>query len=109
MKIMKVVPRISALLIKGFFHRIYTKYFVDSFHPLFVLYAIGIVLGILNIPVVVKIITEVIIRNGSVSLGLYITFLLLSLFSSQSICFGMWMDMQDNMRREITEIFSDTG
>lgn len=100
MKILKVVPRIGWLLIKSFFKRLWNKYFVDSFHPLFLMYMFGILVGILNVPVAIKLIVDVIILNGSVSIGWYITFLLLSLFSFQSICFGMWMDMQDNSRLE---------
>ncbi|RKM57879.1 glycosyltransferase family 2 protein [Butyrivibrio sp. CB08] len=100
MKILKVVPRISALLFKRFFERLYKKYLLDSFHPLFMLYSLGILLGIINIPVLIKIVYEVIVKNGSVPFGWYIIFLLLTLFSFQSICFGMWMDMQDNARLE---------
>jgi glycosyltransferase involved in cell wall biosynthesis len=104
MKILKVVPRISGLLIKCFFKRIWQKYLLDSFHPLFLMYFIGIIMGIINIPVTVKLIVDVIIKNGSVTVGWYITFLLLTLFSFQSICFGMWMDMQDNKKLEKTYI-----
>ncbi len=100
MKIMKVVPRISWLLIKSFFKRIWTKYLVDSFHPLFIMYLFGIVMGILDIPVIIKLFIDVIICGGRVSTGWYITFLLLTLFSFQSIAFGMWMDMQDNSKLE---------
>ena len=100
MKILKVVPRISWLLIKGFFKRIWNKYLVDSFHPLFLLYFIGIFMGIINIPVILKLIVCVFVRNASVPVGWYITFLLLTLFSFQSVSFAMWMDMQDNSRLE---------
>ena len=100
MKIMKVVPRIGWLLTRCFFKRLWHKYFVDSFHPLFLMYIFGLIMGIANIPVAIKLIVNVIILNGSVPVGWYITFLLLALFSFQCICFGMWMDMQDNARLE---------
>lgn len=100
MKILKVVPRISWLLLKGFFKRIWTKYLVNSFHPLFMLYFFGILMGLLDIPVIIKLIYRVLIRNGHVPVGWYITFLLLTLFSFQSICFGMWMDIQENSKLE---------
>ena len=100
MKIFKIVPKISKLLICGFFKRLWKKYLVDSFHPLFILYWTGILMGLINIPILIKLIIDVIIRNGSVTVGWYITFLLLTLFSFQSISFGMWMDMQDNQRLE---------
>ena len=102
MKIMKVVPRISCLLIKCFFKRLWNKYFVDSFHPLFLMYMAGMIMGIVNVPVVVKLVIEVLILGGSVPFGWYITFLLLTLFSFQSLSFAMWMDMQDNAKLEKT-------
>ncbi len=102
MKILKVVPRISGLLIRCFFERLLQKYLIGSFHPLFLMYFLGIIMGIINIPVTIKLIIDVIIRNGSVPVGWYITFLLLTLFSFQSISFGMWMDMQDNDKLEKT-------
>lgn len=100
MKIFKVVPRISWLLIKGFFKRLWNKYLVDSFHPLFLMYMFGITMGIINIPVIIKLIINVLIRGGSVPIGWYITFLLLTLFSFHSFSFAMWMDIQDNARLE---------
>lgn len=100
MKILKVVPRISWLLIKDFFKRIWNKYLIDSFHPVFIMYFSGLLMGLINIPVLIKLVIDVIIKGGSVSVGWYITFLLLTLFSFQSISFGMWMDIQDNQRLE---------
>ena len=103
MKIMKVVPRISWLLIKCFFKRLWNKYLVDSFHPLFFMYMFGIIMGLTNVPVVIKLIIDVLVLGGSVPVGWYITFLLLTLFSFQSISFAMWMDMQDNAKLEKTQ------
>lgn len=96
MKIFKVIPTVSLLLVKGFFQRIVEKYFKRSFHPLFLFYMAGIGMMILNIPVLVKIVVDVLIRNGSVTFGYYMVFILLTLFSFQSIGFAMWMDIQDN-------------
>lgn len=103
MKIMKVVPRISWLLIKCFFKRLWNKYLVDSFHPLFLMYVFGMIMGLLNVPVVIKLIIDVLVLGGNVPVGWYITFLLLTLFSFQSISFAMWMDMQDNAKLEKTQ------
>lgn len=96
MKIFKVIPTVSLLLIKGFFKRIFQKYFKISFHPLFLFYWAGIIMILLDIPFIVKIIIDVLIKNGSVPLGIYMAFTLLTLFSFQQIGFGMWMDIQDN-------------
>lgn len=111
MKIFKVVPGISWLLVKSFFKRLWQKYFVDSFHPLFLMYFAGIVMGIINVPILVKLIIDVLIKGGSVPVGWYITFLLLTLFSFQSISFGMWMDMQDNekLSRNNKDLYREDG
>ncbi|MBR2674864.1 MAG: glycosyltransferase family 2 protein [Mogibacterium sp.] len=102
MKIFKVIPKISWLLIKCFFKRLWHKYLLDSFHPLFLMYILGIMMGIINIPFFVKLVIDVLIKGGTVTIGWYITFLLLTLFSFQSVSFGMWMDMQDNHKLEKT-------
>ncbi len=57
-------------------------------------------MGLVNIPIFVKIVIDVLIKGGSVTTGWYMTFLLLALFSFQSLGFAMWMDMQDNARLE---------
>lgn len=98
MKISRVIPTVSILLIKNFFCRLFLKYFLRDFHPLFLFYTVGMLLSLINIPFIISIIYNVIILNGSVTIGIYITFLLLTLFSFQSIAFGMWMDIQDNDR-----------
>ena len=43
-KIRKVVPRISWLLLKGFFWRLREKYVIRDFHPLVFFYALGILM-----------------------------------------------------------------
>ena len=43
-KIRKVVPRISWLLVKGFFWRLREKYVIRDFHPLVFFYGLGILM-----------------------------------------------------------------
>lgn len=100
MKILKVIPRLSWLLVCCFFRRLWHKYLVDSFHPLFLMYSVGLLMALLDIPVFAKLVRDVLIKGGSVPVGWYITFLLLTLFSFLCISFGMWMDMQDNAKLE---------
>lgn len=96
MKIGKVIPRISWLLICGFFIRLWKKYFINSFHPLFLFYMTGILMFFVNLPFFIDIVVNVIIRNGSVPTGVYMAFILLWISSFQCIGFAMWMDIQDN-------------
>ncbi len=96
MKIGKVIPTVSWLLLKGFFKRIFQKYIVRDFHPLSLMYLAGIIMALVNIPFFITILINVVILGGSVTIGIYMAFILLVLFSFQSLCFGMWMDIQDN-------------
>ena len=45
-KIRKVVPRISWLLLKGFFWRLREKYVIRDFHPLVFFYFLGFVMTV---------------------------------------------------------------
>src|SRR6266540_508482 len=47
-KIRKVVPRISWLLLKGFFWRMREKYVIRDFHPLVLFYALGFLMSVLS-------------------------------------------------------------
>ncbi|MEA1873281.1 MAG: glycosyltransferase [Bacteroidota bacterium] len=97
MKIRKVIPKISWLLLRSFFKRLWQKYFVRNFHPLFVLYFIGMILFVASIPFFVKIIDRVI--NGmDANPVTVLAFFFLFISAFQSLLFAMWMDIQDNER-----------
>lgn len=98
MKITKVIPRVTLLLIKSFFKRIWTKYFLRDFHPIFLFYMFSFFFGIIDIGFFLYIFNEVIIRKGTVSVGFYISLLLLSITSIQFLSFAMWIDIQENDR-----------
>lgn len=98
MKIGRLIPRVSWLLLKSFFKRIFWKYLVRDFHPLSLFYFVGLALGIWNIYFFGRIITNLFIRGTPVPQGVYMIFVLFSLFSFQSIGFAMWMDIHDNQR-----------
>jgi glycosyltransferase involved in cell wall biosynthesis len=97
MKIYKVIPRISWLLFKSFFQRLWVKYLFRDFHPLFLLYHFAFILGIFIIPYTFKIIS-IVISGGSVSPATMLAFFFLFTSSFQSLLFAMWMDIQDNER-----------
>jgi glycosyltransferase involved in cell wall biosynthesis len=98
MKIMRMVPRVSRLLLLSFFKRLWVKYFFKDLHPLFLFYHFSLFLFLLNIPLFIHIFYEVIIKWGTVSVGMYLAFVLIFISSFQSLFFAMWMDMQDNNR-----------
>jgi glycosyltransferase involved in cell wall biosynthesis len=98
MKVFKVMPKISWLLLRSFFRRIWIKYFIKGFHPLFILYNLGFLLLTASIPYIIKIIVIILSANETANplTALALAFLLITGF--QSILFAMWMDIQDNER-----------
>ncbi|MCO6499788.1 MAG: glycosyltransferase family 2 protein [Vicingus serpentipes] len=97
MKIFKVIPLISILLIKGFFKRLWIKYFIRDFHPLFLFYNISFILGLATLPYLYKIIKAIITATVVNNEPLF-AFMFLSISSLQAFIFAMWMDIQDNER-----------
>lgn len=97
MKVFSVIPRISLLLVRSFFKRLYIKYLFRDFHPLFILYHVGFLLGIGAIPYAVKIL-GLISRGMTVNSLTLLAFIFLVISSLQSLLFAMWMDIQDNER-----------
>jgi hypothetical protein len=97
MKIRKVVPKISWLLTRSFFKRIWIKYLLKSFHPLFILYHMGMGLLLISIPFGIKILTKVFTQTDANPVTV-LAFSLLFISGFQSLLFAMWMDIQDNER-----------
>jgi len=90
-----VVPRISWLLLKGFFWRLREKYIIRDFHPLVFFYAFeflatlaGLVLGCIEIGYR--------IAGYDVSVGTVVLIALLLISGSQFTLFAMWFDMETN-------------
>lgn len=98
MNLRKVIPRISWLLVKSFFIRLWVKYLLRDFHPLFLLYHFSFALGILAMPYMIKILRIALFTSQSVSPLTMLAFALLFISSFQSLLFAMWMDIQDNER-----------
>ncbi|HEY3543687.1 MAG TPA: glycosyltransferase family 2 protein [Gaiellaceae bacterium] len=91
----QVVPRISWLLVKGFFWRLREKYVIRDFHPLVFFYALGFfstfagfVLGCVELGYR--------IAGYEVSVGTVVLIALLLISGSQFTLFAMWFDMESN-------------
>jgi glycosyltransferase involved in cell wall biosynthesis len=94
-KLRRVVPRISWLLLKAFLWRLREKYVIRDFHPLvffyglgFLMTGVGLVLGIVE--------TVLRIAGNAVSVGTVVLIALLLTAGSQFILFAMWFDMESN-------------
>lgn len=97
MKIYKVIPRISLLLLKSFFVRIWCKYFKRDFHPLSILYFMGILLLLISIRYIVLMAGQAFSETG-ISDNYLIKYVFLVISGMMSLLFAMWMDIQDNDR-----------
>ncbi len=97
MKIFRVIPRISWLLFKSFFKRLWIKYLFRDFHPLFLLYNFAILLGVIWLPYLFKV-SKAIVLGNNLSFETLFAFTFLSISAFQSFLFAMWMDIQDNER-----------
>jgi glycosyltransferase involved in cell wall biosynthesis len=91
----KVVPRISWLLVKGFFWRLREKYVIRDFHPLVFFYAFGFLATLAGLALGVLEIVYRILGN-QVSVGTVVLIALLLISGSQFTLFAMWFDMETN-------------
>jgi hypothetical protein len=94
-KIRKVVPRISWLLLKGFFWRLREKYIIRDFHPLVFFYFLGFVMTALGLVLGVS---ETILRilGNHITPATIVLVSLLLISGSQFTLFAMWFDMESN-------------
>jgi glycosyltransferase involved in cell wall biosynthesis len=91
----KVVPRISWLLVKGFFWRLREKYVIRDFHPLVFFYAFGFLSTLAGL-VLGGIEIGYRIAGYQVSVGTVVLIALLLISGSQFTLFAMWFDMETN-------------
>jgi len=94
-KLRRVVPRISWLLVKGFFWRMREKYVIRDFHPLVFFYALGFLM--LGIGLALGI-SETILRalGNQITTATIVLVALLLVSGSQFALFAMWFDMESN-------------
>jgi len=91
----KVVPRISWLLVKGFFWRLREKYVIRDFHPLVFFYAFGMLSTLAGL-VLGGIEIGYRAAGNDVSVGTVVLIALLLISGSQFTLFAMWFDMESN-------------
>lgn len=96
-KLFKVIPRISWLLFKGFWKRLFFKYVIKDFHPLVFFYGFSFVLLSASIPLTIRLLFIWYI-NGDIP-DINAMALIFSLISGlQMLFFGMWFDMDYNKK-----------
>ena len=94
-RIRSVVPRISWLLLKGFFWRMREKYVIRDFHPLVFFYLFGIVATLVGLGLGIAETVLRILGHGIPTATIVLVALLL-IAGSQFTLFAMWFDMESN-------------
>ena len=90
-----VVPRISLLLVRGFFWRMREKYIIRDFHPLVFFYGLGFLMTFAGLALGIL---ETVLRlmgHGITAASVVLVALLL-IAGSQFTLFAMWFDMESN-------------
>jgi glycosyltransferase involved in cell wall biosynthesis len=94
-RLSRVVPSISLLLLKGFWWRLWQKYVIRDFHPLVFFYVLGILMSVAGFALGLA---EVVLRieGNDITAATIVLVALLLIFGSQFTLFAMWFDMESN-------------
>jgi glycosyltransferase involved in cell wall biosynthesis len=94
-RLRRVVPRISWLLLKAFWWRLGTKYVIHDFHPLVFFYLLGVAMTVAGLALGVA---ETVLRilGHDITTATIVLVALLLVSGSQFTLFAMWFDMESN-------------
>ena len=96
-KLAEVIPKITWLLFKGFWKRIFKKYVIKDFHPLIFFYMLSFVLLTASVPLTIRLFYIWAIRDNIPDMNaMALVFTLIS--GLQTLFFGMWFDMEYNKK-----------
>ena len=94
-KLIEVIPKITWLLFKGFWRRLFLKYVIKDFHPLIFFYLFSFFLLFSSLPLTIRLFYIWGFR-GYIP-GINTMALIFTLISGlQTLFFGMWFDMEYN-------------
>lgn len=95
MKVWKVIPTVTLLLIRGFFYRMFEKYVIRDFHPLVFFYGLGTLLALFGFALgLVELWAKV--TRDDVAVATIVLVALLMISGLQLLLFAMWFDMEYN-------------
>ena len=94
-KLLEVIPKISWLLFKGFWQRLFLKYVVKDFHPLIFFYLLSFLLLGASVPLSIRLFYIWALKGDIPDMNaMALVFTLIS--GLQTLFFGMWFDMEYN-------------
>jgi glycosyltransferase involved in cell wall biosynthesis len=96
-KLMRVIPRISWLLFKGFWRRLFFKYVIKDFHPLIFFYILSFLLLLSGIPLTIRLF-YVWAQTGDIPDINAMTLIFSGISGLQTLFFAMWFDMEYNKK-----------
>ena len=94
-RLRKVIPLISSLLLRGFFQRLFIKYVIKDFHPLVLFYS----LSFITIPLSLLFLLRtffIYYTTGFVPPTSHLLFWFMFISGLQTLLFAMWFDMEYN-------------
>jgi glycosyltransferase involved in cell wall biosynthesis len=94
-RLITVIPKISWLLFKGFWKRLFFKYVIKDFHPLVFFYILSLFLLISSIPLTIRLFYIWAVTGDIPDINaMALVFTVIS--GLQTLFFGMWFDMEYN-------------
>ncbi len=94
-RLIKVIPKISWLLLKGFWKRLFFKYVIKDFHPLVFFYILSFILLSASVPLTIRLFYIWAVMGDMPDMtAMALVFTLIS--GLQTLFFGMWFDMEYN-------------
>lgn len=94
-KPLRMIPKLSWLLTKLFFYRMWQKYVIRDFHPLVFFYILGSLLLLLDLPLLVRFFVLWSL-NGQVPEITMLSILFCTISGLQLVLFAMLFDMESN-------------
>jgi glycosyltransferase involved in cell wall biosynthesis len=96
-KLVTVIPKISWLLFKGFWQRLFFKYVIKDFHPLVFFYILSFILLISSCPLAIRLFYVWAVTGDIPDINaMALVFTVIS--GLQTLFFGMWFDMDYNRK-----------
>ena len=94
-KLIEVVPKISWILFKGFWERLFFKYVIKDFHPLVFFYLLSFLLLTVSVPLGIRLL-YVWAHTGDIPDINAMALVFTTISGLQTLFFGMWFDMEYN-------------
>jgi glycosyltransferase involved in cell wall biosynthesis len=94
-KLMNVIPKISWILFKGFWQRLFFKYVIKDFHPLVFFYILSFILLSACVPLTIRLFYIWAVTGDIPDINA-MALVFTAISGLQTFFFGMWFDMEYN-------------